>query len=315
MSDMRPVVCLETGRRYESACEVAAKCSVTTSTITRSLRTGYAVQGLHYYYADEPKPDDSFFNREHCRAVICLETKERFPSVRDAARKIGGEDALTPVSKRILSAIAFGTCVKGVHFYFADEPKPSDAFFRDQRWRSGTKRPVVCLETGKHYESISQAGRDIGVSKSAMGEACKTGGAVKGLHFYLDDVPKLAESCFQNKAKRAVICLETEERFESVSAAAKKSGTDVGTLRHCLLEGTTAQGFHFYYADAPKPDISFFKKPRKRPVICLETKEKFESLSAAARKMDVDIRTFSARMLSANGKEASIGGFHWKYAQ
>ena len=308
---MRPVICLETGRCYKNASEVAIERKVTTSTITRSCRSGYAVKGFHYCYADEPKPDSTFFDAGRCIAVMCLETNERFPSVMAAARWIDDENMPESVSKRILSAIAFGTCVKGMHFYLADEPKPKDTFFKDKRWRSGTKRPVVCLETGKQYESIAQAARSHGVSKSAMGEACKTGGGIKGLHFYLDDIPKPDENCFENKAKQAVICLETGERFESVTAAAKESGTQAGTLRHCLLEGTTAHGFHFYYADEPKPDSTFFKMPRKRAVICLETGERFESMTAAARKIGVNISTFSSKMKQDS---VSIGGYHWKYA-
>lgn len=45
------------------------------------------------------------------------------------------------------------------------------------------RRPVRCLDTGKLYSSITEAGLDIGVDKSMICKAVKNNYRVKGLKF------------------------------------------------------------------------------------------------------------------------------------
>lgn len=81
-----------------------------------------------------------------------------------------------------------------------------------------------------------------------------------------------------SKPGTPVICLETEERFESMKEAMERYGVSSGSLNSALTYGYSTGGYHFYRADEPKPDDSFFKSgnggkgsSKKRPVICLET--------------------------------------------
>lgn len=63
--------------------------------------------------------------------------------------------------------------------------------------------------------------------------------------------------------KRPVICLETGVQFESAIAALKwlDSGktNNRGNMRTALISGSALLGYHFYYADEPKPPNSHFK--------------------------------------------------------
>lgn len=96
-----------------------------------------------------------------------------------------------------------------------------------------------------------------------------------------------------SKPGTPVICLETEERFESMKEAMERYGVSSGSLNSALTYGYSAGGYHFYRADEPKPDDSFFKSgnggkgsSKKRPVICLETGVQFESAIAALKWLD-----------------------------
>lgn len=75
--------------------------------------------------------------------------------------------------------------------------------------------------------------------------------------------------------------------------AMERYGVSSGSLNSALTYGYSAGGYHFYRADEPKPDDSFFKSgnggkgsSKKRPVICLETGVQFESAIAALKWLD-----------------------------
>ena len=58
----RPITCLETGETYDSAYRAAKELGFADSrNIFRSIQRGTCTQGLHFYYADAPKPAPGFF--------------------------------------------------------------------------------------------------------------------------------------------------------------------------------------------------------------------------------------------------------------
>lgn len=85
------------------------------------------------------------------RPITCLETGVTFESAYRAAKELGFAD-----SRNIFRSIQRGTCTQGLHFYYADAPKPSPGFFLPP---NRPPRPVVCLDTGETFESAFQAGR------------------------------------------------------------------------------------------------------------------------------------------------------------
>ena len=58
------------------------------------------------------------------RPITCLETGVTFESAYRAAKELGFAD-----SRNIFRSIQRGTCTQGLHFYYADAPKPSPGFF------------------------------------------------------------------------------------------------------------------------------------------------------------------------------------------
>ena len=141
----RPITCLESGATYDSAYRAAKELGFADSrNIFRSIQRGTCTQGLHFYYADEPKPAPEFFippNRPP-RPVVCLDTGETFESAFQAGRAFG----ITPGGVR--TSASTGVERGGLHFYYGDEPKPAPEFFRE---RHSKTRPIVCLETGETF--------------------------------------------------------------------------------------------------------------------------------------------------------------------
>lgn len=68
-----------------------------------------------------------------------------------------------------------------IHFYYGDEPKPVDSFFKPKR-----RRKVRCTETGVVYESIKDAAERTKISPNGIGSAAS--GMAGGYHWeYADD--------------------------------------------------------------------------------------------------------------------------------
>lgn len=149
--------------------------------------------------------------------------------------------------------------------------------------------PVICLETEERFESMKEAMERYGVSSGSLNSALTYGYSAGGYHFYRADEPKPDDSFFKSgnggkgsSKKRPVICLETGVQFESAIAALKwlDSGktNNCGNMRTALISGSALLGYHFYYADEPKPPNSHFK----RAVYCEDLDTVFTSLETCA---------------------------------
>lgn len=92
MIKTQPVICLETGEKFESFNECARAIGVPRSTLYNAVTKGHATRGHHYFYAEKPQPSDEFFNHPRGKArvrVRCIETGEVFESTRKVMEKTG----------------------------------------------------------------------------------------------------------------------------------------------------------------------------------------------------------------------------------
>ena len=109
-------------------------------------------------------------------------------------------------------------------------------------------------------------------------------------------------------APRPVVCWETSEVFPSMRSAALAVGLKTGgNIRYAIDNYSTVGGFHWYWADAPKPSAEQLSQARKCPVVCYETGAEFESIAAAARAVGAR----SCNVFMSLGSGGSAGGFHW----
>lgn len=109
-------------------------------------------------------------------------------------------------------------------------------------------------------------------------------------------------------APRPVACWETGEVYPSMRAAAVAVGLKSGAnIRFAIDNHSMAGGYHWFFEDQPKPSDEVLGKGRKRPVVCYETGEEFESIAAAARAAGSRSSNLSVSLHSGG----SVGGFHW----
>lgn len=238
MGRKRAIICFETEERFESVTDAANAIGVAWPLVSSALKRHGACRGFHFYYADEVKPDDSVFDRKvnkNSRPIICLETNERFESQAKAAKAVGVPRAA------IYAALKKHIATKGLHFYFADEPKPDEEVFRNRNWTR-----VRCKETGVVYESIAQAARETGVSERDIQAAAKRHGTTKGLHFYYADEPEPDDLLPRKKGIR-VRCVETGVVYKTITQAAKETGASQAGIRGAA--SGMAGGYRWEYVD------------------------------------------------------------------
>ena len=111
----------------------------------------------------------------------------------------------------------------------------------------------------------------------------------------------------QNNKPRPVICLETGERFESLTLASRMLGISKSNVFHAMKNGSAVHGFHFYYGDEPKPVDSFFKPRRRRKIRCTETGVVYESIKDAAERTKISPNCIGSAV------SGMAGGYRWEY--
>lgn len=123
------------------------------------------------------------------------------------------------------------------------------------KW-DGRSRAVVCVETGKMYESIADASRDTGINNNsirsvARGDRHKAGGYTWE---YVNPAPDKRDNRGRNQpTAKKVRCAETGNQFVSLSDAARAVGLRNGnSIRRAIDRGGTAGGYHWEYLDEKK---------------------------------------------------------------
>lgn len=188
-----------------------------------------------------------------CTPVICLETEERFESMKEAMERYGVS------SGSLNSALTYGYSAGGYHFYRADEPKPDDSFFKSDNGGKGSskKRPVICLETGVQFESAIAAVKWLDSGKTNnrgnMRTALISGSALLGYHFYYADEPKPPNSHF----KRAVYCEDLDTVFTSLETCADAIGFNgsISDLADKVANGTVVKGHRLGFVSVDRKPL------------------------------------------------------------
>ncbi len=274
----RAVICVETGEEFETMAAAALCKNVSHSNITRACKNpGRTAAGFHWRFVDEtlqnvtaqkPKP----------RRVICVETGEEFETMAAAAKRY--DSACPGISSACRDPLRVAA---GFHWKFADEPQietsaPATEIKSDNEARAKmsaakigkplsdehkatisastqTKKPVICVETGVIYESITEAAQSNQIRLQHITRACKNPGRTAGGFHWIFQNP--ADVNTQTPAgistpKHTVICVETNEIFESISAAARSKNLRVTNIsRACHNSRNTAGGCHWKFVEEP----------------------------------------------------------------
>lgn len=113
MEKRKTIVCLETGKQFNSVENAANAIGVSSGFISRQIKAGKPIKGFYYYYAGEMLPDDSFFKPKRRRKVRCTETGVVYESIKDAAER-------TKISPNGIGSAASGMA-GGYHWEYADD--------------------------------------------------------------------------------------------------------------------------------------------------------------------------------------------------
>lgn len=140
-------------------------------------------------WKEEPKKTEKRINKIK-KPIICVETGEIFPSIKEAANKFN-------ITSGFMGSVVKGIkpSAKGLHFNYVNEnlKMKADLVRKEKKINIEARftfgRPIICLTNGKEYTSIREAARQIGCPD------CTLGRHLKG---YLKDCRKLI---FQYKDK------------------------------------------------------------------------------------------------------------------
>lgn len=179
----------------------------------------------------------------------------------------------------------------------------------------GKRKTIVCLETGKQFNSVENAANAIGVSSGFISRQIKAGKPIKGFHYYYagEMLPDEYRQKIRNQKKTAVRCLETGKMYESIADASRDTGINHNSIRSVARgDRHKAGGYTWEYVNpAPdKRDNRGCNQPTAKKVRCAETGNQFVSLSDAARAVGLRNGNSIRRAIDRGG---TAGGYHWEY--
>ena len=190
--------------------------------------------------------------------------------------------------------------------------------------------PVIQVETGIIFPSVTKAGESIGHQSSEISGACMGKTHVCGDYHWRFFTQEIAETLdtpaydewrlniINNGQKQAVICIETNIVYPSISDASKQTGVHYSSIsKCCLFKAKSANNLHWRYANMSQAEWEAnFNKSfnqgncKQTSVICLETGEIFSSIKAAARFANVSKTAISN---ACRGVTSKAGNYHWRY--
>lgn len=275
MNKTKPVVCVDTGELFESLTAAGKAKSIDPACISMCARDMLGTSGgLRWRFATPSETrtglaGDFDIERKPKRTrygeiVVCVETGEVFPSALEAARKYGSGHPFTLY--RVLNGAADEAF--GLHWRRATDDEIAAVFPHDAPRLANSSgyarsyRAVVCTSTAEYFPSLSHAARAIGTTVTAVHNCAsgKTRSCAGLLWRFATEEEQAARAAMcepvgmaperVHRGKR-VVCVETGEVYESMSAAARAKGLSGPICIGSVIgkPSRTAAGFHWVHAD------------------------------------------------------------------
>lgn len=198
---------------------------------------------------------------------------------------------------------------------------------------SKKKLKYICVNTQKIYSSLEEIEKEYGIKADTIRNRClynRIGYEFDPITkrqliflYYLPDknIDYSLKSTILRIARRPVICLETNDVFCNVAEASRVMNISYNNIiSNCKNEYSYANGYHFmFYIDYKnkESELENMKKNngRKRKIVLINTKEIFDSISAAARIYKINIHS----ILNCLQGKYRYGGYYnnvplvWQY--
>jgi group I intron endonuclease len=190
-------------------------------------------------------------------------------------------------------------------------------------------KSVYCIETKTEYFSIAEASRQTGIRETSILQCCKGNYKYAGKEgkqkfhwmYYEDFLEKgeIIDNAPRKKIEKGhqVICLETEEVFESLKIAGEKYNIDGSNIGACCRgKRTTAGEYHWmYYEDYLSGKViemipNYVPPTKKRKVYCPELNLTFDSIQEAS---DYTGDLKSKICCCCKGTRKTTNKHHWQY--
>lgn len=134
-----------------------------------------------------------------------------------------------------------------------------------------------------------------------------------GLYGYnlTEEIKKsLRQATIENGQAKAVRCVETDTIYPSIEMAARDIGTMSKYVSDCCNgRRLTIKGYHWELVDAAQK-ISSEPNNQPKPVICLDTKEVYPSIKAAAKAHGID---YTGIRKCCHGQRPTAGKCRWRF--
>ena len=284
------VYCLELNKTFNSSQEAAKFAGIHVSGINAvcDRRNQITAGGLHWCYLTDKDSlleyIDSFKNKEKNifrRMVIqidknTLKPLDIFNSLKEAETKTG-------ISSQQIGKCASGTYITAGGYFWCFKEEWDENWKPLLRYKTNAKK-VVCIETGEIYDNLNKASLATGAHNTSISQVCnqkllKAGGYHWcWLKTFLDNEYVLPEP----KSKRKIICIETLEKFASISDAAQKYKLKIPNIIECCKKKQrTSGGYHWCYLDEFSDNYRLLQKRYTsfKKVVCVETGKIYESIN------------------------------------
>lgn len=189
-----PVICFETGERFETVAAAAKKYGISKGCAQRRIQThnAFTSEGIHLFYEEELPETLSEIETKGLRepsvfqpqTYICLETGQTYLGIRDIADEL--DLTYNSVACAIKRHGSPGNC--GLHFYKVGE-NPSDISFV-----SSNRKHIRCIENEMEFDGAGDACRWLNVATigshayDPIYKALRKGTVAYGYHWeYVDD--------------------------------------------------------------------------------------------------------------------------------
>ena len=201
-----------------------------------------------------------------------------------------------------------------------------------KNWEDGTFqkvfcKKVICLNDNKIYNSIKEASEKTGIHKSSISNCCRhitqtAGGNQKGerlrWEFYQEDKTYQYKSP-ETKNTSKVICLTTNEIFNTITEASKKHNISHTSISNCCrgkqkTAGKLSNGqrlvWRYYQSNGQYLQENKTNGKSTKRVQCIETQKIYNSLKEASQDVGVAPGNIGN---CCRGITKTSAGLHWKF--